>query len=62
MTVEIDGQLVTVEEAGDRTTFNWHTDGARLKDAISDAVKRCAMAFGVGLHLWAQFEANKYFR
>ena len=52
MTVEIDGQLVTVEEAGDvEQPFNWHTDGARLKDAISDAVKRCAMAFGVGLHL-----------
>ena len=32
------------------------------KDAISDAVKRCAMAFGVGLHLWAQFEGkSEYF-
>ena len=35
---------------------------ARMKDAVSDAVKRCAMAFGVGLHLWAQFEGkSEYF-
>ena len=33
-----------------------------MKDAVSDAVKRCAMAFGVGLHLWAQFEGkSEYF-
>ena len=63
LTVEIDGQLVTVEEAGDvEQPFNWFTDGARMKDAVSDAVKRCAMAFGVGLHLWAQFEGkSEYF-
>ena len=63
LTVEIDGQLVTVEEAGDvEQPFNWKTDGARMKDAVSDAVKRCAMAFGVGLHLWAQFEgSSEYF-
>ena len=63
LTVEIDGQLVTIEEAGDvEQPFNWHTDGARLKDAISDAVKRCAMAFGVGLHLWSQFDGkSEYF-
>ncbi len=63
LTVEIDGELVTVEEVGDvEQPFNWKTDGARLKDAVSDAVKRCAMAFGVGLHLWSQFEGkSEYF-
>lgn len=63
LTVEIDGQLVTVEEVGDvENPFNWKTDGARLKDAVSDAVKRCAMAIGVGLHLWSQFEGkSEYF-
>ena len=63
LTVEIDGQLVTVEEAGDvEQPFNWFTDGARMKDAVSDGVKRCAMAFGVGLHLWAQFDgSSEYF-
>ena len=63
MTLEIDGQIVTVEEAGEcEQPFNWRTDGARMKDAVSDAVKRCAMAFGVGLHLWAQFEGkSEYF-
>ena len=63
LTVEIDGELVTVEEVGDvEQPFNWRTDGARLKDAVSDAVKRCAMAFGVGLHLWSQFDGqSEYF-
>ena len=63
LTVEIDGELVTVEEVGDvEQPFNWKTDGARLKDAVSDAVKRCAMAFGVGLHLWSQFDGqSEYF-
>ena len=63
LTIEIDGQLVTVEEIGDvENPFNWKTDGARMKDEGSDAVKRCAMAFGVGLHLWAQFEGkSEYF-
>ena len=63
LTVEIDGELVTVEEAGDgEQPFNWRTDGARLKDAVSDAVKRCAMAMGVGLHLWSQFDGqSEYF-
>ena len=63
LTVEIDGELVTVEEAGDvEQPFNWRTDGARLKDAVSDAVKRCAMAMGVGLHLWSQLDGqSEYF-
>ena len=63
LTVEIDGSLVTVEEAGEcEQPFNWRTDGSRMKDAVSDAVKRCAMAFGVGLHLWAQFDGtSEYF-
>tara|TARA_B100001996_G_scaffold379176_1_gene364508 strand:+ start:2027 stop:2470 length:444 start_codon:yes stop_codon:yes gene_type:complete len=59
LTVEIDGNLVTIEESGDvEQPFNWKTDGARMKDAISDAVKRCAMALGVGLHLWAQIDGQ----
>tara|TARA_R100000278_G_scaffold35314_2_gene31838 strand:+ start:3223 stop:3702 length:480 start_codon:yes stop_codon:yes gene_type:complete len=63
LTVEIDGELVTIEEAGDvEQPFNWKTDGARMKDAISDAVKRCAMALGIGLHLWSQFDGeSEYF-
>ena len=63
LTVEIDGKKVTIEEVGDvENPCNWKTDGARLKDAVSDAVKRCAMGMGVGLHLWAQFEGkSEYF-
>lgn len=55
LTLEIDGRRVTVEEAGDcDDPHNWTHDGQRLKDATSDAVKRCAMRFGLGLHLWSQ--------
>jgi len=63
LTVEIDGNLVTIEEVGDvEQPFNWKTDGARMKDAVSDAVKRCSMALGVGLHLWSQFDGeSEYF-
>lgn len=55
LTVEIDGRRVTIEEVGDcEDPHNWNTEGARLKDATSDAIKRCAMRIGLGLHLWAQ--------
>ena len=33
-----------------------------MKDAMSDAIKRCAMALGVGLHLWSQMgDQDEYF-
>jgi hypothetical protein len=52
---EIDGRGTIVEEIGDvGDVHNWPHDGARLKDAASDALKRCAMRLGLGLHLWAQ--------
>jgi hypothetical protein len=54
LTCEIDGRRTTVEEVGDTDPHNWSTDGARLKDAASDALKRCAMRVGLGAHLWAQ--------
>lgn len=54
MTATIDGRVVAVEEAGDvENPHNPEQDGARLKNAMSDAYKRCAMRLGVGLHLWA---------
>ncbi len=57
LTVTVDGQQVTVEEVGDcENPGNWPHDGARMKDAASDAFKRCAMRLGVGLHLWSQGE------
>jgi hypothetical protein len=52
LTCSIDNRQVRVEEVGD--VHNWPHDGARLKDAASDALKRCAMRLGLGLHLWAQ--------
>lgn len=51
----VDGLPVQVEEVGDvGDVWNWQHDGQRLKDAASDALKRCAMRLGLGLHLWAQ--------
>ena len=55
MSAYVDGRPVVVEEAGDcEDPHNWPHDGARMKDAMSDAYKRTAMRLGVGLHLWAQ--------
>lgn len=57
--VDVDGRTVRVEEAGDcEDPHNWPHDGARMKDAMSDAFKRCCMRLGLGLHLWAQ---DQYF-
>jgi hypothetical protein len=54
LTVEVDGRTVRVEEVGDvEDPVNWKTDGARLKQAASDAIKRGAMRLGLGLSLWS---------
>jgi hypothetical protein len=61
MSCMIDGERVVVEEVGDcEDPPNWPHDGARLKDAFSDAYKRCAMRLGVALHLWIK-EPQKHF-
>lgn len=55
LTVEIDGRTVSVEEVGEvEHPHNHTTDASRLKFATSDAIKRCAMRLGLGLHLWCQ--------
>ena len=63
LTCEIDGQKISIQEAGDvEKPTNWKTNGARMKDAMSDAIKRCAMALGGGLHLWSQMgDQDEYF-
>lgn len=54
LTVTIDGREVSVEDAGDcEDPHNWPHDGARLKDACSDSLKRTAARIGCGTHLWA---------
>lgn len=61
LTVEVDGRTVRIEEAGDcEDPHNWPHDGARMKDACSDSIKRCAMRLGLGIHLWAQNEFFLY--
>lgn len=55
LTCDIDGQHVVIEEAGGVELAGMKDgDGERLKHATSDALKRCAMRIGLGLHIWAQ--------
>ena len=55
LTVLVDGRLVTIQEIGDvENPSNHKTNGSRMKDAVSDGIKRCAMRLGCGLHLWSQ--------
>lgn len=62
LTLTIDGRRCRVEEIGEcGDPHNWGHDGARIKDAVSDAIKRCGMRFGVGLQLWAIKEPAGYF-
>ncbi len=55
MRLQIDGRTVTIEESGscDAEAFE-NNDADRLKKASSDALKRCAMRLGVGIHLWCK--------
>ncbi len=54
MTLTYDGKTYTIDEMGDvEFPEQKTTQGQRLKDAASDAIKRCAMRFGVALDLWA---------
>lgn len=63
LTVTVDGATHVFEEAGDcEHPQNWPHDGARMKDAMSDAFKRCAMRCGLGLHLWSQRDYYLYDR
>jgi hypothetical protein len=52
--VTIDGRQVWVSEVGDVDEPAMNHDGSNLKFAASDAIKRCAMRIGLGLHLWSQ--------
>jgi hypothetical protein len=55
LTVEIDGMVVRIEEVGDcESPSNWPHDGARLKDAMSDSLKRCCARIGLGTHLYSK--------
>ena len=55
LTIEIDGRVTTIEEAGSCEAGPWDwNDGERLKKAASDALKRCGMRLGVALHLWCK--------
>ena len=53
LTVEIDGRRVSITEVGD-VERPGDNNGTNLKNAASDAIKRCAMRIGVGLSLWSQ--------
>lgn len=51
----IDGETVEVSEVGEPEGYYMaEHDGERLKKAVSDALKRCAMRVGVALDLWSK--------
>lgn len=55
LTVEVDGKTLVIEDVGDcEQPHNWPHDGARLKDAMSDALKRCCARIGLGTHLYSK--------
>jgi len=49
----VDGERVLITEVGD-VEHPGTNNASNLKNAASDALKRCAMRIGVGLHLWSQ--------
>lgn len=53
LTCEVDGRPTSITEVGD-TTGQEGSEGGALKNASSDALKRCAMRLGLGLHLWSK--------
>jgi len=53
LSVTVDGKEVKITEVGTEDTPAMHHDGDNLKNATSDAMKRCAMRLGVALHLWS---------
>ena len=46
-------RLHSITETGTVDNPAMHHDGESLKNATSDAFKRCAMRLGLGLHLWS---------
>lgn len=54
-TFRIDGEPVVVQDVGTPEGYYMADhDGDRLKKAVSDGVKRCAMNVGVALDLWSK--------
>ena len=53
LTCTVDGTEVRITEVGD-VERPGDSNGSAGKTASSDALKRCAMRLGVGLHLWSQ--------
>lgn len=52
LTCMVDGVEVRITEVGD-VEHPGNNNGSSGKSASSDALKRCAMRLGVGLHLWS---------
>jgi len=63
LSVMVDGNLMVIDEVGDcEDPHNWPHDGARSKDAMSDALKRCCARIGLGTHLYARAPAEYVLR
>lgn len=59
--VDVEGFPVVIQEIGQcDNAWKEPDDAARLKKAASDALKRCAMRLGLGLHMWCK-TPDEYF-
>lgn len=54
LTIRTEDGIRSVEEVGSEDNPAMGHDGENLKNAMSDALKRCAMRLSLGLQLWAQ--------
>ena len=54
LTLEVDGRPVVISEIGSVDNPASENDGENAKKAASDALKRCWMRTGLGLHLWSK--------
>ncbi len=62
LTLTIDGRRVSITEAGEcDNAEKKKTQGDRMKNAVSDAIKRCATRVGAGLHLAPDQKNEDYF-
>lgn len=54
LTIYPDGRAFSISEIGTEDNPAMSNDAENLKNAVSDAYKRCWMRLGLGLHLWCE--------
>ena len=54
LTIRVEGEEHSISEVGTEDNPAMNNDAENLKNAVSDAFKRCWMRNGLGLHLWCE--------